>query len=761
MKIDYTHSVRLLRYFLVVVLFAPAAAWAQSPPVLAPPAYGNSVYVFIDSPFLFTTDAAFNPQADLILAALHSGPYARVGSSSFLLVDLPWAADLANPVLSSPTPAFLSAALSRAQARGLAVHIGTIAGVSRGVDTYDPARREDRRNAQWYMDGTLQKTSILSVNEIWMTPSRYARKLRRHLEAKVRAFAKELIALRQQFPDTMVSASGDGEMELLNGGVDYSATYDNQMIGDYSPFAVAEFRDWIQHTGLYATGQPYDGQGFSGGGAQYQGAGGLSSFNAAYGTAFASWNLLYYDWDVTTDPVDGDTKAIPDTTYQAAGWTPLPASGPDFVAGGFDAPRRANFPSPAFWALWEQFRVMLVANYQKDFATWVTTTADLAGNRFGADRWYSHQIPSDYVNGTFPGCPNPDVRLATSASPMTTANVTPAGSLGVTSFDVFESDGLYHRTSQYLVPALKAMNLPNWGFVEWNPSWQFIPDPDVAGIAATAGRAYAAGAHILNYVEWALFITTNNPQALDLFLSNVKHQPRDAGTVNYAPPQPWGLASTWFSTTVSLSWSDLAFPGVAGFRFADWAPFARFEVWRGATATFGTADGQKVGDATAATMAGITPDASMPFYRVRAVTSGGSTGAFSDAVSPVPPAGSAFFTLTPCRVLDTRDQGAPLGGPAIPASTRLTYTLTSICGIPAGAKAVSGNVTVLSHLVGGLVRFLPGDTAATSASTLSFSPGQVRANNAILALSETGTLAAENASTRPLDIIVDVNGYFQ
>jgi hypothetical protein len=743
----------LLRSVLVVVLSAPVAFWAQSAPVLAPPSYGNTVYLFVYADLL-TSDAAFQPEADAILAALHGGPYARVGAAGLLLIDLPWAADLANPVLSSPTPAWLSAALSRAQTRGLAVHIGTVAGVSRDVTIYDAARREDRRNAQWYRDGTLG-------NEIWMTPSRYARRLRRHLETKVRAFARMLVDLRQQFPDTLVSASGDGEMELNYGGLDGSVPFENQMIADYSPFAIAEFRDWIRHTGLYGPGQPYDGQGFSGGGARYQGAGGLSTLNADYGTAFASWNLLYFDWDVMADSVNGDTKAIPDTTYEGAGWTPLPSSGPDFVAGGFDAPRSANNPTPAFWTLWRQFRETMVGNYQKDFATWVTTTADADGNRFETDRWYSHQIPADYVNETFPGCPVPNPRLMTSASPMTTANIAPAGSLGLTAFDVFGTDQIYHRTSRYLLDALKAMHLPNWGFVEWSPSWPFVPDPDVAGIAATAGRAYEAGAHILAYMPWEHFISTDNPQALNLFLSQVKNQPRDAGTVAYAPPQAWGLTGRWFSTTISLSWSDLVFPSVAGFHFSNWTPFARFEVWRGASATFGTADGEKVADVTAATLAGIVPDASKPFYRVRAVTGGSGTGAFSDAFSPPPPGGSGFYTLAPCRVLDTRGLGAPLSGTAVPASSRLTYTLTDICGIPAGARAISANVTVVAPAARGFVRFLPGDTAPTPASTISFSPGQVRANNAILSLSEAGTLSAENVSAAPVDIVVDVNGYFR
>lgn len=34
--------------------------------------------------------------------------------------------------------------------------------------------------------------------------------------------------------------------ELANGG-----EADENMLGDYSPFAVAEFRDWLRHTGIY------------------------------------------------------------------------------------------------------------------------------------------------------------------------------------------------------------------------------------------------------------------------------------------------------------------------------------------------------------------------------------------------------------------------------------------------------------------------------------------------------------------------------
>ena len=749
----------ILRLVLAATLLGSAASLAQAPPVVPPPSYDNTVYLFVDAPGLFASDAAFQPEADAILAALHGGPYARVGASGFLALYLPWDADLAN--LSSPTPAWpwLSAALSRAQTRGLAVHIGTVAGVSRAVSMYDAARREDRRNAQWYRDGAIQFAS----SEIWMTPSRYARKLRRHLAAKMRAFAGMLVDLRQQFPDTLVSASGDGEMELNYGGLDASVPFENQMIADYSPFAIAEFRDWIRHTGLYGPGQPYDGQGFAGGGARYLGLDGLPNFNADYGTGFTSWSLRYFDWDVTSDPVDGDPKAIPAAAYEGSGWTPLPSSGPDVTPGGFDAPRWANSPTRAFWQLWLRFRETMVSNYQKDFAAWVTTTADAGGNRFETDRWYSHQIPADYLGGTFPGCVNPDPRLRTSASPMWTADVAPSGSLGLTAFDNYwwdmsVGDFVYTRASQFLLDALKARGVPNWGFVEWSPSWPFgTPDPDVAGIAANAKRAYDAGAHILAYQPWEHFISTSNPQALNLFLSQVKNQPRDAVTVAYAPPQVSGLTGRWFSTTISLSWSDLVFPGVAGFHYADWTAFARFETWRGASRTFSTADGVKVGNTTTASQARIVPDVSKPFYRVRAVARDGSAGAFSDAVSPSPE--GSFFLLTPCRQLDTR-----AGSPIAALGTR-TVTLTGYpCGIPATAKAVSANLTLTQTTAPGSVAIVASDAAGpTTTSNLSFSAGQTRANNTVLLLARdgSGTVRVENGSAGTLHAILDVNGYFQ
>jgi hypothetical protein len=122
-----------------------------------------------------------------------------------------------------------------------------------------------------------------------------------------------------------------------------------------------------------------------------------------------------------------------------------------------------------------------------------------------------------------------------------------------------------------------------------------------------------------------------------------------------------------------------------------------------------------------------------------------------------------FYTLTPCRLLDTRLAAGPYGGPAIPAAGERVVTATGRCGIPASAKAVSLNATAATPSAAGNLRFFPGDGTAPNASTLNFAPGQTRANNAIvmLASSGSGTFALRNSATASVDVVIDVNGYFE
>ena len=126
-----------------------------------------------------------------------------------------------------------------------------------------------------------------------------------------------------------------------------------------------------------------------------------------------------------------------------------------------------------------------------------------------------------------------------------------------------------------------------------------------------------------------------------------------------------------------------------------------------------------------------------------------------------PPAAAAFNTLTPCRVVDTRNAAGPLGGPALVANANRIFTVTGVCGIPAGAKALSANIAVVAGSAAGVFSFYPGNAFPMTPTTLNFSGGQIRANNAILELSTdgTGTIGVLNASTGNNNILIDVNGY--
>ena len=124
----------------------------------------------------------------------------------------------------------------------------------------------------------------------------------------------------------------------------------------------------------------------------------------------------------------------------------------------------------------------------------------------------------------------------------------------------------------------------------------------------------------------------------------------------------------------------------------------------------------------------------------------------------------SFYTLAPCRVLDTRNPYGPYGGPALAPGLSRVVKAAGVCGIPATAKALAVNVTVVSPPGGGHLTFFPGNVTPPGTSTINFSAGQVRANNAVLMLasSGSGTLGIQcNSPTGPVHAIVDVNGYFQ
>jgi uncharacterized repeat protein (TIGR01451 family) len=139
----------------------------------------------------------------------------------------------------------------------------------------------------------------------------------------------------------------------------------------------------------------------------------------------------------------------------------------------------------------------------------------------------------------------------------------------------------------------------------------------------------------------------------------------------------------------------------------------------------------------------------------------GQAGASDATVFTVtaPPPGTSFYTLSPCRLVDTRAANAP----AIAAGAVRTFTLAGACGLPSGAKAVSLNVTVVGGSAPGNVVVYPGDLDAPATSTLNFVAGLTRANFAVvgLATNGAGTVAVKNRASADVHVVLDTGGYFQ
>jgi hypothetical protein len=127
------------------------------------------------------------------------------------------------------------------------------------------------------------------------------------------------------------------------------------------------------------------------------------------------------------------------------------------------------------------------------------------------------------------------------------------------------------------------------------------------------------------------------------------------------------------------------------------------------------------------------------------------------------PGNTSYTTLPPCRVLDTRGPAGPSGGPALPANgTRVVAVGGGTCGVPADAVSVSANVTVVSPGATGSLKAGPAGIAL-SVSLLPFTAGKTRAIGTLLLIAGAppGSIQMTNLSTAPLQVVLDVSGYFK
>ena len=118
--------------------------------------------------------------------------------------------------------------------------------------------------------------------------------------------------------------------------------------------------------------------------------------------------------------------------------------------------------------------------------------------------------------------------------------------------------------------------------------------------------------------------------------------------------------------------------------------------------------------------------------------------------APPAAAGLHFYAITPCRVLDSRNQFST------PQAGKQTISFSGACNVPNSASAVVVNATAVPKGGLGYLTLWPDGQSQPLASTLN-SDGTVTANLAIVPIAN-GTLDAY--ASDPTYLIIDVNGYF-
>jgi hypothetical protein len=132
------------------------------------------------------------------------------------------------------------------------------------------------------------------------------------------------------------------------------------------------------------------------------------------------------------------------------------------------------------------------------------------------------------------------------------------------------------------------------------------------------------------------------------------------------------------------------------------------------------------------------------------------------ATFEVPP-GTDFYTVSPCRVLDSRVPAGPWGGVPLGAGQERTVTVVGgTCGVPVTAVALSFNITATLASAAGNIQVYPAGGLKPGTPVVYFVAGQTRANNGIANLGAGGELALfSGQASGTVHVIVDVNGYFQ
>jgi len=148
------------------------------------------------------------------------------------------------------------------------------------------------------------------------------------------------------------------------------------------------------------------------------------------------------------------------------------------------------------------------------------------------------------------------------------------------------------------------------------------------------------------------------------------------------------------------------------------------------------------------------------FITSTATDPAGNTSEFSACLPVV--TSESFYTVTPCRVADTRNPAGPYGGPPLTPAADRAFVVAGQCGIPPDARAVAFNFAVTQPSVSGDLQVFPGGTPLPAPATVYYSAGQTRAKNSIFALGLAGDIGTHvDQAAGTVHLVIDVTGYFR
>lgn len=480
------------------------------------------------------------------------------------------------------------------------VHLGLIfADQSHTRNDFRSIAAKDLRLFQWRKDGVDWKGAYSNSGKLEVaenerdykipTPSRLATSLQDYNALQVKHWGEAVKRLISDYPDVITCINGPIEEELAIGG-----SSDSDKMGDYSPYAITEFRDWLRHKGIYdATSGKYPGEGASnliiGKLIDFNGTlrsqfyddptpnnnnGTGISFNSFFGTDFTTWSLHYWDLDLFPDKItDENFDCTPETGYGC-------------TIGGFDAPRVIN-PANKFWNAWSYdvpdhegkypsgnpskpaygFRQNMVRNFVRDLFNILISMG------IPKEMMYAHQIPSEAL-GNFTGA---EGRNRSSASTVWTGYLEKSKSVGITRFGSID-------------PNILTQYGDDWGIFEWHTSpntdanSQILYDKSINDL----NSFYKHKCHFLFPGWWKqipdddLRFPLNDSKfadAIRVFIKSCDEVPYNKqGTVhNYIPPVVTGVYGYWVDDILKVSWNEKIWSDLLP-KWSDWGGFSHFEI---------------------------------------------------------------------------------------------------------------------------------------------------------------------------------------